>query len=389
MAHDLHRSRSFQVSFLSIMLWAIIPHLIQLHTASAVYPVTPYGQGGDFKNFYIVAGEAMHGELDLRKDFYKPPFIALLLAPLTLLDPSSALLVLQLTTLFLVSLVVILTSRAVNQSFWPTLGILLCIILSYPFAFLFDRGNLDGLSLGMACLAFLLVSKHPVAGVLLLAFSAHIKSNTLVLFPALIISTSFSASLHLAMTGAGAVLFLALLTPQWSLEWLKLMVECLLYAPIWAMETGSPFRLFLGLDHAYQFGITFVLLAVSLAYAGLVRQSIRGSVERPVWRLLVFLPFCQLFPPQSFLYGYVYLPLLLLLYCTLPTKSIFARLALFTGCVGVVLSCFPAGFLFNFLNKPWWPFFIPPTGLALITVTNTALIWMDTCSRKLPVHSRP
>lgn len=74
-----------------------------------------------------------------------------------------------------------------EQNDWFVLAGIFVIFFSYPFYFLFERGNIDGVVLLLMCLGLSVMQKRPWLSGLLLAFAIRFKLDPVLLLPALFV----------------------------------------------------------------------------------------------------------------------------------------------------------------------------------------------------------
>lgn len=384
------RSRRIQSTVIVILLFAVLPYIYSLITALPLDPVTGAIRAWDFLGFFQTTADSLNGApLELRGRFYKPPLFAVLLSPLIPLGFPLAATIFQLLSIGMIMAVTIVLCRIRQLPLWVAAVLFLTIALSFPFAFLIDRGNVDAISLGIAFFAFT-THRSTLWSALLFALSVHIKTNVLALAPALWFRRDIRNSANALFLGVSLIALIGYITPEWTFEWIE-VIKTRISWDVFETENGSLARAFLGVT-----GDTFLadtllkLMALSL-FLGLLNSIRKKSSIENTDRFLLLLPLCQAYPHVSYLYGYVYLPLTLVFYGQILTNSprtSFRSFLATLGCAGVVLSCFPAYLGQQIFNGDIWPWWLPSLGLLCILTANSVLVWMPSAG-SLPAERSP
>jgi hypothetical protein len=381
-------SRPLHLTISAILGFAAFTHIYSLMMSSPLDPVTGVIRGFDFLGFYDATKTALHGGiLNLEGRFYKPPFVAVLLSPLVFLPFGVAVTFWQLLLVGAVFAVIVALSREHRIPWWGCGALFLAVSLSFPFAFLIDRGNVDAIS--QACVFFALIAmaqQRVLWSTLLFAVGVHIKTNVLVLAPAVFMLQTVGKTFRSSVIALVCIVLIAMLTPVWSFEWIQVMQTRAGWETL-ATENGSLARALLGIPY-YSVSANLLLGGLYLSLClGLLRSLKREKQLSMSDRFFLFLPFCQAFPQMSYLYGYVFFPLLSVFYCRVlscDSISLFSRLLARTGCVGVVLSAFPAYAGQQIFSGAEWPWHIPSLGLLLLLISNAGLVWSY-----IPKNSEP
>ena len=375
----LTASWRFRVASAYLLLTFLIVYLTQFTEAGPVYPVLPFRtRGGDFRILFDSAVRFAVGDT-LGQGFNKPPLLAAVLTPLTLLPYSHALLLFQLLIVLTPPLAVVAITRSTGQPVSVAVVIAATVVGSYPFAFLLDRGNIDGIVYCFALCAFLLQGRGlTLFAVLCFAAAAGLNPNILAAAPAFAVRGAYRRTAVTALLAALITTLLFSLTPHYSMVWLDTIAARATLTG-WQLENGSLFRLAdaLGLSGVAGWGLAAALtlpLVVGLLAVG-TRRTLGGAD-----RFLLAFPLCQVYPRVAFVYGYVLFPLMLLRYCRNDQTAGWAvRLecaASSVGITGLLLALVPVGFLVNANLAAPYVSWLPSLGLALILLANGFLIWL-------------
>jgi hypothetical protein len=375
---DLLTSSAFRLSVLAILSYAVLAQAGALCASMPIYPVNRLSRGYDFAGFFGAVEKTLaHYPLDMYGRFYKPPFFALLVSLLVPFGLSAATWIFQIVLMAMTAMTVFWVCRASQCGFWTGILLFLCIVLSFPFHFLLDRGNVDAISLGLALYAaYCQMKRRPMRAALCIALALNIKTNILLLLPILIVDKSPREMARRFVACLTFLALFALLTPVHTQRWLFVMKSRAGWRTVYG-ENGSLYRALLGVPFGDQIASALLILFILLIIGGVIFRVMRDKVLSPVELMLLAMPLCQAFPRCSYLYGYLFLPLLLLIYPAClerPGIGIFARLAAVAGCLGVVLSCFPCVLVCTAF-RVIWPWGIPSFGLLLILLANSILIW--------------
>jgi hypothetical protein len=164
----------------------------------------------DFVDFYRAARDAYHGTNPyIHPRFNKPPPVILLMMPFAKLPIAVSAALFFAINLLTVPLSVRYLSKGLGLSKSCTENLIWITFLFYPFYFLLDRGNLDGLVLGCLCWAF--CSERSYLRTALVAVAAGIKIYPLLLIAPALRNKLWFFSISLAVLTAS----LFLVTPQY------------------------------------------------------------------------------------------------------------------------------------------------------------------------------
>lgn len=370
------KSRAFWIAVAAVVLQFLLVYLSQFTAWGQVYPVTRKGLGGDFHAYFVGAQDlARGGRIYDTPYIVAPALVVVLVSALADFSEATAFSIYQLCILVTVSAVIWACCRALAADWRVGVAIFVVIIISHPFQFLFDRGNLDAFNIG-AALAAIILAFHGKQwwAALIFAVAVNLKTNALIFFPALLRSSRIAVVAFTLFLSFAFILFVMLLTPEGSARWIELGIERMLWGTV-SLENASLYRLYRDIPYGMVVA-SLVLLSCALpVFTGIVRSSSTKRLEDKVESFLLILPLYAAFPPLNFPYAHTFLPLTLLLYCHEPSSRGWVKAARAIGISGVVLSTFPASFLFNsFPNALAWPSLVAAGGLQCLLVANALLV---------------
>ena len=182
----------FLIAFSNIIVFAVIG-IFQVISSTPVYYVTPQDiVGYDYRDFYQASSYIARGESPYSVSRYvTPPLPALLNVMFVPLGFEAArTLFISLIPLF-IFISYFLIYGAIRDSnskadSWLLLSGIFVILLSYPFYFLLERGNIDGVVLLCMCAGLHFLAKKVWLSALLLAVAISLK-----LYPILILASLF------------------------------------------------------------------------------------------------------------------------------------------------------------------------------------------------------
>jgi len=341
--------------------------------------------GYDYKVFWRASVRLGEGESPYSVDQYvTPPLPALVNYPVSLLGFRTAVLVVLPAILVAVAGAYgLMASALLGLRTREGKVVLLCglavILCSYPFHFLFDRGNIDGFVLLLTCVGLVLVGRRDVAAGFFLALAMAFKVYPALLVAPLAIQRRFRTLRATAMF----LMLLVLVTPGLWME----------YAPRVARrgtgyqqaENGSIVSTFVlaakGLEAAgmdtrnknwQRAGLATYVVLLGLSLWADWKARRRGRTEDPLVSLGLYLPFMVAVPAVVFHYEFVLLLPLIPLSCRLwrecPAGR--GRWALMLIAAGVAMSQSQA-YAMEQLAGSMAPRGIPGVGLILAMVGCT------------------
>jgi len=338
--------------------------------------------GYDYKVFWRASVRLGQGESPYSVDQYvTPPVPALVNYPLALLGFRTAVLVvLPAILIAVVGAYGLMSSAFLGLRTQEGKVVLFCglvvILCSYPFHFLFDRGNIDGFVLLLTCIALVLVGRRDVAAGFFLAMAIAFKVYPTLLVAPLAVQRRFRT---LGATAAFLVLFV-LATPGLWMDYAPRVVRR--GTGYQQAENGSIVSTFVlaakgleevGLDTRNKIWQR-VGLATYVALLGLClwadwRARRRGSTEDLLVSLSMYLPFMVAVPAVVFHYEFVVLLPLIPLSCRLWRERADGRerWAPMLIAVGVAMSQSQA-YAMERLAGVMAPRCIPGVGLVLVMV---------------------
>ena len=372
-------SAAFTAALAVLFGIALIPVFGPFFTSQDLYPVIrtrPLSL--DFNNFYLAARNfAQSGYSSYATQvFHKPPLAGLLFQCLGWLPLAVALWLWRFTTAGVVALAVVNTARAFRVNSWKSFALLVVIAGNYPFLFLNDRANIDGISLGLGLLAAVVLNNGKRGlSMLVFAFAVGLNANVLALLPVYACGGRRGTRMRVFFQYIGAAIVLFAITPTLSMDWLAVLVERIEWGGC-SVENGSIYRLFCGVGYGDQIAWWFLCVSYAAFLAGLARRNALGAPLSRMNACLLFLPFCQAYPKLAYLYWYVYFPLLLLVYCAaLEAAALRVRLAAGLGIIGVLVAHFPCRIAtqLSLLRDSAWR--LPSLGLVCMMIAGCLLVW--------------
>ena len=348
--------------------------------------------GVDYQDFHRASAHVINGESPYRVERYvTPPLFAFANLPLSLLGFDVARLVfisiIPFTILysFLIVHRVLKDADAQNNE-WLLLSGILVILFSYPFYFLFERGNIDGVVLFCMCLSLYLVDKRPWLGGLLLAAAIHFKLYPILLLLPLFIFRQWKMFLW---TIAWMFIFVILTAPYWN--------EFLLLLPkrsnsFQLFENGSLVNtlLFSGVllsgyrqgesiwSYAPLYAAVLFALLMGIMILADYRSSRTNSPTRNMLNALLYFPFMVALPKSVYHYEFVVLipllPVLDLLWK--ETSAQRSHLVLWLIALGLALSQWQAVALFDLTNNIG-AYYIPGFGLLIVMIGIGIYKWLQ------------
>ncbi len=354
--------------------------LAQLVKQEDLYFINKVWFGVDYNEFYRATLALREGEspYDIER-YVTPPIPALVNIPLTFVAWPIATTLVSCATLLSVIVSLFLVHRLFNVANWIQDGtfvvvsfIILCF--SYPFYFLFDRGNIDGFVLLLMCFGVYCLRKwNAIAGV---AFALAIASKV---YPVLLILPLVSWRRWRALVFLGLSLgLLFLLSPQ---LWQAFFEERLSTRTAWfrldenASLANTLFYIgdlfnqgeLLRDHHLYVFG-TLLFLASCADFTRTCHFEQRECYAS----MLMYLPFMVAVPQLAYHYELI---------CVLPIIAVISwlwqkseqgaeKILLGLAAVGIALSQFQAVAAEKLLGAVA-PHFLPGFGLFLVMVCVT------------------
>jgi uncharacterized membrane protein len=381
------------IASLNVIVFAVI-NGFQLITQIPIHYVNKWIMPGvDYQDFYQASLQTLNGRSPyLVERFVTPPLFALANIPLALFsfEVARALFMFLIPCMVLFSYLLIargLKASALEENDWFVPGGILVILFSYPFYFLFERGNIDGVVLLFMCLGLCSMPKRPWLGGLLLAAAIHFK-----LYPILFV-------IPLLLARRWQPLF-------WTCAWV--LIFALVTAPYWGdfaillsrrsnsfqlFENGSLVNtsLFLGRLVGSFFGKNELFWTYAPLYAATLYALFLGILMLTDYKLshaltpgqhianaLLYVPFMVALPKSVYHYEFVVLIVLLpvLDYLWSGTVLPSERFALGMITVGVALSQWQAVALYT-LTENTLAYYIPGLGLLLVMAGISAYKFMQ------------
>ena len=347
--------------------------------------VNPYFFGLDYHDIHQASRSVLAGRSPYEIGRYMPPPVAALVnVPLSLLPFGRAVWVdaaLILVAMFLsysLSIGLFFRPGSGEASWLLVLGVIV-VLLSYPFYFLFERGNIDGFVLALMMLGLWLGGRRwRVAGVCV-GLAIATKVYPLVLLVPLLIHRR-----HKVLAATFIALVAVFVVAPWL--WLEFAVRTLQRVSYFEMsENGSIVCTFAFIGEGVRaMGLpvgestwrslavlVYVTLFMLATYADYLKRERRDATEATALALMYF-PFMVALPQQAYHYSLVVLLALIPAVCYLWSRSSDrrSRRVLLVITIGIALSQWQAVALSNLAGNII-PHVIPGLGLLMVMVGVT------------------
>lgn len=347
--------------------------------------------GVDYRDFYQASVQVLNGGSPyLVARYVTPPLFAFANLPFAFLGFETARLLFMLIIPLTILYALLVVNRSIGNSNAENnnslLSGILVILFSYPFYFLFERGNIDGVVLICVCLSICFAEKRPWLSGLLLAAAIHFKLYPVLLLLPLFVYRQWKSFFW---TIAWALIFVILTAPYWS-EFLLLLpkrsnsfqlfengslVNTLLFIGISLSDyrQGETIWSYTPLYAAMLFGILIGMMI--LADYKLSRVS---SPRQSLANILLYFPFMVALPRSVYHYEFVVLiPLLSVLDFIWQETSIqSARFPLWMITIGIAFSQWHAVALFDLTNNVS-SYYIPGFGLLITMIGISVHKWLQ------------
>jgi hypothetical protein len=388
------------LALMSVLMGAVM--LLQLLTQKDLYFINKFHLGLDYTEFYRASLEIRAGRSPyLVPRYVTPPFAAYANVPVSYLPLAELRYLVALSVLAMVGGSMFLMRRTFAAPDWRRDAVFLVaaagmVSLSYPFYFLFDRGNIDGFVLLLTALGlFALRGSGWLAGVL---FALAVATKV---YPVLVVLPLAAHRQWKPLVALGATLLLLFVaTPG---DWVAFVEERLLRrGSQWRIfENGSIACTFLYLGRfttdllgwpriPWAQNIASLYLPVYLVLLGLL--VVRDVLQRDAGReqlcagVALYFPFMVAMPKLAYHYELVFLlalvPVVGWFWANATRRRERAILALLV--VGIALSQFQAVAAEKLLGVVH-PHFVPGFGLLLVMIGVVALKW----TTGAPAPARP
>ncbi|MFC1805568.1 glycosyltransferase family 87 protein [Planctomycetota bacterium] len=347
--------------------------------------VTPYFFGLGYHDFYEASQTLLAGKSPYNVGRYvTPPIPAILNAPLTVLPFERAVWVVAALVLVAMFLAYCLSAATFfrvggDEASWLLVLGVIVVLLSYPFYFLFERGNIDGFVLAAMMLGVWWSRRRPIVAGLCVALAITTKVYPLLLLAPLITHRRYKV---LVVTFVALVVALAVAPRQW----LEFVVRTLQRAGLFDMsENGSILCTFTFIgDGVRRLGLTlwprtwrslgvlaYVTLFMAASYADHLKRDRRDETDETASTLLYF-PFMVAMPQQAYHYSLVVLIPLIPAVCYYwhRQRAPRSRRILLLIAVGIALSQWQAVALSTLVGNIV-PHVIPGAGLLLVLLGVT------------------
>jgi hypothetical protein len=390
MSRDQNAPALAVLVLMAILMGAVM--FLQMLAQKDLYFVNKHRLGMDYGEFYKASLQVRAGNSPYRvRRYVTPPLPAYANVPATYLPLDTLRGVVALATLLMVGGAMLVVHRVFARRGWrhdavflaAALGIL---SLSYPFYFLFDRGNVDGLVLLLTALGLLaLRGSGWLAGVL---FALAVATK---IYPVLVVLPLAAQRRWRPLAALGVTLFvLFLLMPE---GWIAFVEERILRrGSRWRIdENGSIACTFLYLGRfttdllglpriplAQQIArlhlpVYLVLLGLLVVRDALARERSREELAASV---ALYFPFMVAMPRLVYHYELIFVLALIPVvgWCWANATARRERAILAFLVVGIALSQFQAVAAEKLIGTVH-PHFVPGFGLLLVMVGVVALRW--------------
>ena len=372
------------VALLNIIVLAVI-NGFQLITQIPIFYINKWIMPGvDYQDFYQASLQILRGGNPYQIARYvTPPWFAVANIPFALLGFEVARAVFMSLIPVMVLVSYLLISRRLNdspseQNDWFVFAGIFVILFSYPFYFLFERGNIDGVVLLLMCLGLLMMPNRPWLGGLFLALAIHFKLYPVLLLPALFVSRRWKP---LLWTSVWIVILTILVVPYWDDFAILLSKRSNSFQ---LFENGSLVNtfLFVGMLMSKSFHLGEVLWSYAPSYAVIVyalllsailladyKLSRDASSQQQLTNALLYFPFMVALPKSVYHYEFVLLlPLLPVLDFLLRNAvSRSQHIVIWVITFGVALTQWQAVALYT-LTDDILAYYIPGLGLLLVMI---------------------
>jgi len=207
------------IALLNIFMLAVINGL-QLMTQTPLRFVNKFRMPGtDYQDFYGASIHALAGESPyLTERYVTPPLFSVVNVPLAILEFGTA----RVIFISLIPLTILLSYFLIYRSLkipgtrddiWQLTGGLVVILFSYPFYFLFERGNIDGIVLLCMCLGLYLESRRQWQSGMLFSMAILFKIYPILIMAWLFITRRWKVFLWVC---AWVFIFSILTGPSWG-----------------------------------------------------------------------------------------------------------------------------------------------------------------------------
>lgn len=354
--------------------------LFQLLKQQDLYFINKAFLGCDYINFYQASLLVREGESPYTIARYvTPPIPAIINIPFTYTSFSIACIIVSFLSFLSLVLSLFLVHRIFNVPNWKNDGVLLLVsviilFFSYPFYFLFDRGNIDAFVLLLMCLGIYCLRRYDALAGFLFGLAISFKVYPILLILPLVGWRRWRCLLFLIMT----MVFLFLLAPQ---MWIECLHERILTrnSMFRIDENGSLANTFFYIGHLFKSGpffkdmsfIVYFALLGSTTYLDFKRMRVIND-KRICASVIMYIPFMVAVPQLTFHYELV---------CILPMLPVVSWLwkntvwpaekkSLAFISVGIALSQFQAVAAEKLIGTVH-PHFIPGFGLFMVVVGVT------------------
>lgn len=376
----------FLIAFSNVLVFAVIS-ISQLITKSPVYYVVPQEiTGYDYRDFYYASTYISNGESPYSVSRYVTPplpaLINMIFLPLGF-EGARNIFISLIPLLILISYLVVylaLRNPVPTDGNWLLLSGVFVIAFSYPFYFLLERGNIDGVVLFCMCIGLYVLPQKTWLGGLLLALASLLKLYPILILGSLLFSRRWKPFLW---TCIWLAVFILLTSSYWSDYFISSYQRSSYFR---LDENGSLANTFMVIMIFIQLiftgnittlfeqsstmitAITYGLTAITLLYSD-YKTSSHTTQREHFSNALLYFPLMVAIPQTVYHYEFVLLiPLLpVLSFLWKDRLSAFQQYCLVLMAVGIALSQWHAIALYAITDNMLVQY-IPGFGLLLVII---------------------
>lgn len=381
-----------QLLVIIIMLFGIGGILLfQILKQQDLYFLNKFYLGLDYKDFYNASLLVREGENPYTIARYTtPPIPAMFNIPLTYISLPIAKIVMSFLSFLSVLLSLFLAHRIFNGPNRKIDGIfflvsIIILFFSYPFHFLFDRGNIDGLVLLLISFGIYCLRKHNALAGFLFGLAISFKVYPVLIILPLLIWRRWKSLSFLILT----MTLLFLLAPQLWIEFLqeRILVRTSLFR---IDENGSLANTFFYIGSLFNIGQVFKNISFYI-YLSLLGLSLYLDFKKKhvineknfYASVMMYIPFMVAVPQLAYHYELICVLPMLPVVSWLWHRTIWPleKIILTFITIGIALSQFQAVAAEKLIGAVY-PHFIPGFGLfmVIIGVTIYKMLWIFTYS---------
>lgn len=354
--------------------------IFQIFYQADLYFINKFSFGYDYKDFYNSSLLIKNGESPYQNSRYvTTPIPAIFNLPLTFLPFSFATTIVSVTTLIFIVVSMFIIHRCINSSDSKSdltflLMSTIIILFSYPFQFLFDRGNIDGIVLLFICVGIYFLNTYELLGGVFIALAICFKIYPIILVIPLLIHRRWKPVFYIGLS----IIILMLLEPQLWMDFVqdRLFIRSSKFR---IDENGSIANTFFYIGKLFnkenvfkEFSYIFYIILLSLTIFFDIKIYPSMIKEYKLINIVTYFPFMVAIPQLSYHYTLVCLLVIIPITSKLirNSKLPVEKGIIYTIIFGIIISQFhavAAGKIFNSIL----PHFIPGFGLLVVMIGLT------------------